>query len=191
MTKKIMLIAPGESVDREWYPSGLYALRFVRTPTVAVQWTATDAGFTMFDDRTIGSATLRRYYSPGWKVDLEFYVDDALCVGSQDDRPIIPTGYVLPGLIHGRALEYLPLMRWKLNRRDERWELWPAGGEEYVAVVTREFMRRVGEEQAQRIIMRGYGVPLPDEAWRPKPPPEVPMKYFTPEQLLRILDGDG
>lgn len=183
---KVMLIAPGHPDDRRWFPKS-YAVHFMQ-PTTDVRWAATQDPLALDDGPRIGTATLRRWQSSGWRITLEFFVDDALSVGSADG-PIIPTGYVLPGMIQGRTLEFLPLMHWRLNKRMDWWELWPAGGDEYVARATREFVNRMSEEQAQDIVIRGCGVPLPDEAWRPKPPPEVPMPRRTLRELLMILDS--
>jgi hypothetical protein len=183
---EIMLIAPGEPGDRQWFPKS-YALRFVRRilPTC---WGPEENPPVFNDSRHIGRATFRRYQSPGWKIMLGFFVDDALCIGSVDG-PIIPTGYVLPGLIQGRALESLPLMHWKLNKRQDRWELWPAGGEEYVATVTQEFMDYAGRVRTQEVVTAQYRVPLPDEAWWPKVAPWVSMPTRSVQEVITLLDS--
>ncbi len=183
-----MIIAPGHPMDRQWWSDrSAWSVHFLR-PAPLMFWTP-DQDPLEIDNRNLGTATLRRFHCPGWKIGLEFYVDDALCIGSEDGGPIIPTGYVLPGFIQGEALELLPLMHWKLNRRQEWWELWPAGGEDYVARVTQEFMDYAGRVRTQEVVTAEYRVPLPDEAWRPKPPPEVPMPRRTLRELLIILDS--
>lgn len=179
-----MLIAPGSPQDRRWFPRS-YVLHFMR-PT-ELRWEP-DLELASSDSPWAGTATMRRYKGSGWRIVLEFFVDDSLPC-DPDTGPIIPDGYVLPGFIQGHALGSWPLMHWKLNKREDRWELWPAGGEDCVARVTREFMRVLGEETTQEQVIRTYRVPLPDEAWRPKQPPEVPMPRRTLRELLMILDG--
>ena len=181
-----MLIAPGSPQDRRWFPRS-YVLHFMR-PTTEWRWEPDLDPLVINDSPRTGTATMRRYKGSGWRITLEFFVDD-IRPCDPDTGPIIPDGYVLPGFIQDYALESWPLMHWKLNKRQDQWELWPVGGEDCVARVTREFMCVLGEETTQEQVIRTYRVPLPDEAWRPKPPPEVLMPRRTLRELLMILDS--
>jgi hypothetical protein len=92
-----MVIAPGEAFDRRWVEGRHYAFRFLRS---AVDFTSfADDGDPLYPAPEIERATLRRYYSPSWRIRLTFYVHDRLGF-----PPTIPTGYVWPGWIEGLPL---------------------------------------------------------------------------------------
>lgn len=98
MKQKIMIIAPGEPVDRNWVPEGAGgAWRW--TPPTPIMWSFDYPGMDpMLEDpvRT-REAVIRRWIGPGWAVTIPFYVDTRLA------RP--PNGYVMPGSVVGKRLE--------------------------------------------------------------------------------------
>lgn len=186
MTQPIMIIAPGDPIDRTWWPKRTHAVYFM-PPRPVDLFVFTDE--TMLREMPVPvRASYRRLIVGGWKIPLPFYVDDRLCkIGG----PSLPDGYVMPGFVQGRRMESWPLMHWKLNKAEDRWELWPAGGGVSVATVTREFMDYMGEELTQGYVIQAFRVPLPDEAWRPRPEPEVPLPRRSLRELTLILDDTG
>lgn len=94
MDQPIMIIAPGNPIDRTWWLDRTYAVRFVDRPEPDL-WEPRAP----FETRM---ATLRRYFCPSWKVVLPFYVDDRLC-------GVIPPGYVMPGWVMGQPPEMCSL----------------------------------------------------------------------------------
>lgn len=177
-----MIIAPGELIDRQWSFVGIdFSIKFVRYQPVLVRWLdESETTIPLGDD--IGTATLRRYRHPAWRILLPFFVDSR--IGDH-----LPYGYVMPGWIHGVPLESHPLTYWKRNRREHLWELRDMAGE-LAGVVTDEIIHRLPELEVQDMTAQFRWPPLPDEAFRPKDtgPQWMPL---SPERLMEILDGES
>lgn len=110
MDQPIMIIAPGNPIDRTWWRDRTYAVRFMDRPEQ--DWWEPGAPY------GTQMAPLRRYFHPSWKIVLPFYVDDRL-------RGIIPPGYVMPGWVVGQVPEMCDLAE-----RDRLVEIYKSESEE-------------------------------------------------------------
>jgi len=100
MNQRIMIIAPGQEVDRMWVPGGAEAWGAwewlaPRSTSWSFDYPGTDP---MLEPRArTERATIRRWRGPGWQIILPFYVHAEIA------RP--PNGYVMPGSVVGVRLE--------------------------------------------------------------------------------------
>jgi len=116
----IMIIAPGEDVDRNWVPEGAgSAWCWMPRPTPLVTWSLPgDLGWVMADvDHRPEQALPQHWSSPSWSIDLWFYVWSRLIVRGGVK---LPMGYVMPGHVVGRVLESECIACHK-----RRWHEWP------------------------------------------------------------------
>lgn len=91
-----LIIAPGTQGDGRWTDlPERSAIRFIRR-AVPPTWLAADLDTFITDDLDIGTAILRTFVHPAWRVPLKFWVDAFL--GAE---PVLPDGYILPGLVCG------------------------------------------------------------------------------------------
>src|ERR1051326_6197603 len=93
---QVMVIAPGDEMDRAWVELG--------ESSSAVQWDATPAGprhlgSEIGPETQIRTAVLRGFRPPGWRVVLRFLMRDTL----------LPHGYVMPGWVEGAPTEFVPV----------------------------------------------------------------------------------
>lgn len=116
---KYMMIAPDSpDVDRKWFPRDSYKICFMDRPG-PVTWTVEIVDPTT-EMPAIRWASLRRYFHPGWKIVLAFWVDDRLGL----TEPKLPTGYVMPGWVHGRTLDSRPVCQICFQLADTPTEQW-------------------------------------------------------------------
>lgn len=178
---KHMVIAPGEPVDRTWFESSYAGVRWV--PQREVPFTFELATDSILDELPEPlRATLHTYHHPAWRILLRFFVDDRLGPVS----PVIPLGYVLPGSVHGVKLESRPWGIWTHDARNHWWELGNAGYRVPCEVLA-EHPDMVRQNLAHMEIR-----PLPPEAAHGCPPrPDMDRMPHTPEEIVRILNGDA
>jgi len=96
-----MMIAPGTRADGRWFDfPRRQRMSFVRRVHHLSWWEELTEPPFGSSNVELGTATLRTYAHPSWRVRLRFWVDSNL--GAD---PILPAGYILPGTVVGTPLE--------------------------------------------------------------------------------------
>lgn len=104
MERLIMIVAPGEDVDRKWVPVGGGSGWYWMPRPSPMTWSFNDL-VPLMDGLEVQplQALPQRWSVPGWSIDLWFYVDSRLIVRGGVK---LPSGYVLAGhVMNGPPLE--------------------------------------------------------------------------------------